>query len=74
MSFHNSDESDFHTHSHDGLEPHSHDGSEPHDHSHEDAELSAQKEQLLKRILMPDARRRLNNIKMVKPAPHIAVH
>ena len=30
-------------------------------------ELSAQKEQILKQILMPDARMRLNNIKMVKP-------
>ena len=30
-------------------------------------ELAAQKEQILKQILMPDARMRLNNIKMVKP-------
>ena len=60
-----SDDSGFH--SHDGGTPHSHDGSEPHDHSHEEAELAAQKEQILKRILTSDARRRLNNIKMVKP-------
>ena len=60
-----SDDSGFH--SHDGGTPHSHDGSEPQDHSHEEAELAAQKEQILKRILTSDARRRLNNIKMVKP-------
>ncbi len=30
-------------------------------------ELSAQKEQILKQILVPEARMRLNNIKMVKP-------
>jgi len=31
------------------------------------SEMNAQKEQLLRRILMPDARMRLNNIRMVKP-------
>ena len=30
-------------------------------------ELSAQKEQILKQVLTPEARSRLNNIKMVKP-------
>lgn len=32
-----------------------------------DSDISAQKEQILKQLLMPDARMRLNNIKMVKP-------
>ena len=32
-----------------------------------EAEITAQKEQILKQILAPDARRRLGNIKMVKP-------
>ncbi len=31
------------------------------------AEIAAQKEQILKQVLHPDARSRLNNIKMVKP-------
>lgn len=30
-------------------------------------ELSSQKEQILKQVLSPEARMRLNNIKMVKP-------
>ena len=40
---------------------------EPHEHSHQEAEISAQKEQILKQILTSEARARLNNIKMVKP-------
>jgi len=68
MSFPNSDESEYHGHLHnDGTEPHSHDGSEPHEHSHNEAEIIAQKEQMIKQILTSEARSRLNNIKMVKP-------
>ncbi len=32
-----------------------------------DADIGAKKEQILKQLLAPDARQRLNNIKMVKP-------
>ena len=32
-----------------------------------DADIGAKKEQILKQLLSPDARQRLNNIKMVKP-------
>ncbi|MEE8180768.1 MAG: DNA-binding protein [Nitrosopumilaceae archaeon] len=32
-----------------------------------DTEIEAKKEQILKQLLAPDARLRLNNIKMVKP-------
>ncbi|MFB5606102.1 MAG: DNA-binding protein, partial [Nitrosarchaeum sp.] len=41
---------------------------EPSDsHDKQSHDISAQKEQVLKQILSPEARMRLNNIKMVKP-------
>ncbi len=68
MSFPNPNDPEYNVHSHnDTTQPHSHDGSEPHDHSHNEAEISAQKDQILKQILTSEARMRLNNIKMVKP-------
>ena len=59
MSFPNSDETDYHGHSNSGAESN--------ERSPNEAEISAQKEQILKRILTSEARSRLNNIKMVKP-------
>ena len=59
MSFPNSDEPDYHGHSNTGAESN--------ERSPNEAEISAQKEQILKRILTSEARSRLNNIKMVKP-------
>ncbi|HET9009896.1 MAG TPA: DNA-binding protein [Nitrosarchaeum sp.] len=41
------------------------DSIDPHDKQNPD--ITAQKEQILKQILSPEARMRLNNIKMVKP-------
>ena len=63
MSYPNPDESEYHHHGH----THDDDGSEPHEHPHNEAEISAQKELILKQILDSPARMRLNNIKMVKP-------
>ena len=63
MSYPNPDESEYHHHGH----THGDDGSEPHEHPHNEAEISAQKEIILKQILDSQARMRLNNIKMVKP-------
>jgi programmed cell death protein 5 len=36
-------------------------------HQEKEAQLNAQKEILLKQVLSPDARLRLNNVRMVKP-------
>ena len=43
------------------------DESDPLESQSKEAEISAQKEMVLKQILAPNARMRLNNIKMVKP-------
>ena len=43
------------------------DESDPLESQPKEAEISAQKEMVLKQILAPNARSRLNNIKMVKP-------
>lgn len=59
MSFPNSDEPEYHGHYNNETKTH--------EHSHNEAEISAQKEQILKQILTSEARSRLNNIKMVKP-------
>ncbi|MGH1521567.1 MAG: DNA-binding protein [Nitrosopumilus sp.] len=42
------------------------DSNEPNPEPNNENELNAQKEQILKQILTPEARMRLNNIKMVK--------
>ena len=54
-----------HEHPHDHDHPHDHE--HPHEHPPDESEIAAQKEQILKQILAPDARLRLNNVKMVKP-------
>jgi len=43
------------------------DESENQDIQVKEGEVASQKEQILKRVLHPDARLRINNIKMVKP-------
>ncbi len=39
----------------------------PNPHDKQNPDINAQKEQVLRQILSPEARMRLNNIKMVKP-------
>ena len=47
--------------------PESHEPPHDNDADHTNHEMAAQKEQILKQVLEPAARMRLNNIKMVKP-------
>ena len=47
--------------------PESNDTSSTNDANNTNHEMAAQKEQILKQVLEPAARMRLNNIKMVKP-------
>ncbi len=61
MSFPDSDESQFNQDT-----QYDQDNQDNHDNQYNEAELNAQKENILKQILVPEARSRLTNIKMVK--------